>query len=254
MDYGLKDKVAIITGAGAVGTAAVELLLAEGAKVVIGIRTIREDTLERVKGYEAAYGHCCHLVPTDVSKEEDLQNLFDEALREFGAVDILINNAGVWPTAYVREMEADDFRNALEINLIAPFILCKRMINYCLDEGRRGKIVNMTSQAAFHGSTSGHAHYAASKAGLVGFTISLAREVAPYGINVNAVAPGIIESKMVSAIVDNPERRAKYLKRIPIRKIATGEDVARIVVFLCSKESDYMTGATLDATGGMLMR
>ena len=112
----------------------------------------------------------------------------------------------------------------------------------------------MTSQAAFHGSTSGHAHYASSKAGLVGFTISLAREVARYGINVNAVAPGIVESKMVSAIVDNPERRAKYLERIPIGRIATTEDIAKVVVFLASTQADYMTGATLDATGGMLMR
>ena len=112
----------------------------------------------------------------------------------------------------------------------------------------------MTSQAAFHGSTSGHAHYASSKAGLVGFTISLAREVAPYGINVNALAPGIMETRMVSAIVDDPERREKYKERIPLGYISTPEEIARVVMFLCSKEADYITGATIDATGGMLMR
>ena len=171
-----------------------------------------------------------------------------------GQVDILINNAAIWLTSYIRDMSAEDFRRTLDVNLIGPFLLCKRFINYCIDNNRKGKIVNMTSQAAFHGSTSGHAHYASSKAGLVGFTISLAREVARYGINVNAVAPGIMESKMVSAIVDDSERREKYLERIPIGHIATVEEIARVVLFLVSSQADYMTGATLDATGGMLMR
>lgn len=254
MEIGLRGKTAIVTGTGAVGTSIAELLMTEGANVVIGTRTIWEDLTSTVKRRNEEYEGRCIVVQTDVSVESDLDILFNRTLLEFGAVDILINNAGVWPTAYVRDMEVKEFEKTLNINLIAPFILSQKMINYCIENDRKGKIVNMTSQAAFHGSTSGHAHYAASKAALVAFTISLAREVAPYGINVNAVAPGIVESKMVSAIVDDPERRAKYLERIPIRKIATGEDVAKIVLFLCGNQSDYMTGATLDATGGMLMR
>ena len=103
-----------------------------------------------------------------------------------GSVDIIVNNAGIWLTSYIKDMDVDDFRNTLDVNLIGPFLLSKRFINYCIDNNKKGKIVNLTSQAAFHGSTSGHAHYASSKAGLVAFTISLAREVAPYGINVNA--------------------------------------------------------------------
>ncbi|MBR4332994.1 MAG: SDR family oxidoreductase, partial [Clostridia bacterium] len=110
------------------------------------------------------------------------------------------------------------------------------------------------SQAAFHGSTSGHAHYAASKAGLVGFTVSLAREAAPYGVTVNAIAPGIMETPIFKQVLNDPERRSAYEKRIPMGRIAKPEEIASMVIFLAGNQSDYMTGATLDATGGMLMR
>ena len=112
--------------------------------------------------------------------------------------------------------------------------------------------MNITSQAAFHGSTSGHAHYAASKAGLVTFTVSLAREVAPYGIRVNAVAPGMMTTEMARDVLAKDSQR--YLERIPLRRIADPAEVANAVVFLASDRAGYMTGTTLDVTGGMLMR
>lgn len=255
MDYGLKDKVAIVTG-GSIGLGAslVDKLLEEGAKVCFTYHSDTAALHKRVNDLKERYGDRVDAISVDVSVEEDVDRLFDHTLEVFGEVDAIVNNAGIWPTAYIKDMTVESFRKTLDVNLIGPFMLCKRFINYCMDNGRKGKIVNMVSQAAFHGSTSGHAHYASSKAGLVGFTISLAREVAPYGINVNAVAPGIMETKLVSAIVDDPERREKYIGRIPIGRIATPEEIARIVLFLLSKESDYMTGATIDATGGMLMR
>ena len=254
MEYDIRGKTAIVTGSAAgLGAAIVEKLVEEGVNVVMsGIRR-HDDTDEKLDRYNNM-GVKVIFIECDVSREENIDHLFDESLRQMGQVDILINNAAIWLTSYIRDMSAEDFRRTLDVNLIGPFLLCKRFINYCIDNNRKGKIVNMTSQAAFHGSTSGHAHYASSKAGLVGFTISLAREVARYGINVNAVAPGIMESKMVSAIVDDPERREKYLERIPIGHIATVEEIARVVLFLVSSQADYMTGATLDATGGMLMR
>lgn len=255
MEYGIKGKVAIVTGGAAgLGLEIVKKLMDEGACVTIGDLSNTLETQQLVEDLNQTYETTAILVNADVSKEEDIDRLFDTTLETFGQVDIIINNAGIWPTSYVKDMTPESFRKTLDINLIGPFMLCKRFINYCMENKRKGKVVNMVSQAAFHGSTSGHAHYASSKAGLVGFTISLAREVAPYGINVNAVAPGIMESKMVSAIVDNPERRAKNIERIPIGRIATPEEVARIVVFLTSNQADYMVGATLDASGGMLMR
>ena len=254
MEYGLKGKTAIVTGStNGIGAAIIEKFVEEGANVVISARKKAEDTDEKIDSY-IKQGVKAIFVPCDVAIESDIDRLFEETLNQIGSIDIIVNNAGVWLTSYIKDMPVEDFRRTLETNLVGPFMICQRFVNYCIDNNKKGKIINMTSQAAFHGSTSGHAHYASSKAGLVGFTISLAREVARYGINVNAVAPGIVESKMVSAIVDNPERRAKYLERIPIGRIATTEDIAKVVVFLASSQADYMTGATLDATGGMLMR
>ena len=252
--YNIKGKTAIVTGsASGLGAAIVEKLADEGVNVVVSSSHKHDDTDEvldklKNKGVKAIY------IPCDVSDEKQIENLFNESLKEMGQVDYIVNNAAIWLTSYIKDMSIEDFRKTLDVNLVGPFVLSKLFLNYCLDNKRKGKIVNLTSQAAFHGSTSGHAHYAASKAGLVGFTVSMAREAAPYGVNVNAIAPGIMETQLVSAIVDDPDRRKKYEERIPLGRIATVEEIARIALFLLSPESDYMTGATLDATGGMLMR
>ena len=125
------------------------------------------------------------------------------------------------------------------------------MVNHLLQRGVGGKILNITSQAAFHGSTSGHADYAASKAGLVTFTRSLAREVARHGINVNTMAPGIVETDLIKPALE--KNRQRYLDRIPLGRIATPEEVAAVAVFLVSEPASYITGATIDVSGGMLM-
>lgn len=253
MEYDIKGKTAIVTGsATGLGKAIVEKLVEEGVNVVVSSSRKHDDTDANIERYnqkvKAVYIKC------DVSDEKEIENLFNESLKQMGKIDMIVNNAGIWLTSYVKDMTVEDFKKTLDVNLVGPFVLSKLFVNYCIENDIKGKIVNMTSQAAFHGSTSGHAHYASSKAGLVGFTISLAREVAPYGINVNAVAPGIMETQLVSAIVDDPERRKKYEERIPLGRIASVEEIARIVLFLLSNQADYMTGATLDATGGMLMR
>ena len=246
MNYGLKGKRALVTGAADGCGKAIALLLAqEGVQVVLHDLAMKEDLL---KANAELCGNGSTYLTADLSKEEEVEALFANA----GSLDILVNNAGIWPTAYVSEMTTAAFNKTMDINLIAPFILCRNFVNQCQAEGKKGKIVNMTSQAAFHGSTSGHAHYAASKAGLVTFTISLAREVAPLGINVNCVAPGMMRTPMNKDALS--EREDAYLERIPLRRIADPKEVAAVVVFMCSNQSDYMTGTTLDVTGGMLMR
>ena len=246
MDYGLKGKRALVTGATDGCGKAIALMLAqEGAQVILHGRKPKENILQanvELCGNGATY------LTADLSNEEDVEALFSAA----GSIDILVNNAGIWPTAYVSEMTSEAFRNTMDVNLIAPFILCRNFVNQCKEEGKKGKIVTITSQAAFHGSTSGHAHYAASKAGLVAFTISLAREVAPLGINVNCVAPGMMRTPMNKDAL--AEREDAYLARIPLGRIADPKEVASVVAFMCSNQSDYMTGTTLDVTGGMLMR
>ena len=255
MDYELNGKVAIVTGGGSgLGAATVELLLQEGANVAISYIVDEEKVLARVKELNEKYAGDVIAVYNDVSNQESDEELIAKVLDKFGKIDILINSAGIWPTAYVKEMKLEAFRKTLDINLLGPFILSKILINQWIDNGQRGKIINVVSQAAFHGSTSGHAHYASSKAGLVGFTVSLAREVAPYGINVDAVAPGIMRSPINEEVLQDPKRVDAYLERIPLRRVAEPVDVARTILFLASSQADYITGATIDVTGGMLMR
>lgn len=246
MDYNISGKRVLVTGAADGCGKAIALTLAkEGAQVILHDLAMKEDLLKA--NAELCGGGATYLT-ADLSKAEEVEALFQNA----GDLDLLVNNAGIWPTAYVSEMTTAAFNKTLDINLIAPFILCRNFVNQCMAQGKKGKIVNMVSQAAFHGSTSGHAHYAASKAGLVTFTVSLAREVAPYGINVNCVAPGMMRTPMNKDAL--AEREDSYLERIPLRRIADPSEVAAVVAFLCSSQSDYMTGTTLDVTGGMLMR
>ncbi len=246
MDYGLKNKVVLVTGAAdGCGKAIAKAFVAEGAKVILHDLAFKEDML---KANVLELGEGCRYITADLSVEAEVEEMWTKV----GEIDCLVNNAGIWPTAYVKEMTTDAFRRTLEINLIAPFILCRNFVEQCTRLNKKGKIVNMVSQAAFHGSTTGHAHYAASKSGLVGFTISLAREVAAQGINVNAVAPGMMRTPMNKDAL--AQREESYLERIPLKRIADASEVADAVIFLCSEKSNYITGATMDVTGGMLMR
>ena len=251
MDYGLKGKNALVTGSTkGLGEAIVRVLAGEGANVIISGRSedLARNLAEKI---QEEYGIKAVGIPADLGKQGVAEELFDRSLEELGGLDILVNNAGIWPTAYVREMTLEDFDRTVYMNLEVPFLLSKMMVNHLIDQDRKGKIIQVVSQAAFHGSTTGHAHYASSKAGLVTFSKSLAREVAGYGINVNSVAPGMMETPMVKDALE--KKRDYYVQRIPIGRVATPEEVAYCVAFLASNKADYLTGITIDATGGMLM-
>lgn len=252
MELNLCGKAALVTGgSGGLGKAICELLAKEGANVILQYRSKEQEALDFAEYLKKEYKVKALAVKADLSKDKEVEALFNISCEKFGNINILVNNAGVWPKAYVKDMTVEDFDKTLKVNLQAPFILSKMMVNHLIEGNNKGKIINVVSQAAFHGSTTGHAHYAASKGGLVTFTVSLAREVAAHGINVNAVAPGIMKTDMV---LNSGVDEEYYINRIPLRRISEPEEVANTVLFLASDKADYITGATIDVTGGMLMR
>ncbi len=253
MDLNLKEKIAIVTGGGSgLGAAISELLVQEGATVIVNYIVDQSNVFKFVDNLNEKYNAKCIPLYGDITNASDIDNIIARCIDIYGKVDILVNNAGVWPTQYVENMSDEEWEKIVRINLTGPFMFSKRMIKHLIERKSQGKIINIVSQAAFHGSTSGHAHYASAKGGLVTFTVSLAREVAKYGINVNAVAPGMMRTPMNKK--ELAEREADYIERIPLRRISDPIEVAYTVAFLASNKADYITGATVDVTGGMLMR
>ena len=253
MDLHLGDKTALVTGGSrGLGRAICLGLAAEGVRVTINYCRHRDRASELVEAIRTAHGVEAVAVEGDVSHAADVVRVFEESEARLGPLDILVNNAGVWPKAYVKDMTEDSWDHTLAVNLRGPFLTCREAVRRWLASGRPGRIVNVASSAAFLGTTTGHAHYAAAKAGLVNFTVSLAREVAPHGIHVNAVAPGMMRTDMAREALQSNE--ARYLQRIPLGRIGDPAEIANLVVFLASDRTSYTTGATFDASGGMLMR
>ena len=260
MELNLQGKVAMVSGGShGLGQAICLALAAEKTKVAVNYYRNAE---QRVDLADAAAGVVDQIakehgveaiaVPADVANESDVEAMFVTIEEKLGPLDVLVNNAAICPTCQVRDMRAEVWRRTVDVNLTGTFLNSREFVKRLLDSGRQGKVVNIASQAAFRGSTTGHSPYDASKGGIVSFTVALAREVARQGINVNAVAPGMIYTDMTAKTIDND--REKYLNRIPLHRIATPEEIAGVVVFLASDGASYMTGATVDVSGGMLMR
>lgn len=253
MDLHIKDKVALITGGSrGLGRAICMGLAAEGVKVAVNYHSSAAKAEQVVEEIKLKFKTDVIAVQADVSKSEQVQQMFEQTEEALGPLDILVNNAGIWPTAYVKDMSEEQWDSTIDTNMKGPFLTCRRAVQKWLETGRTGRIINISSQAAFYGSTTGHADYAASKAGLVTFTKSLAREVAENGIYVNAVSPGFMATDM--ARDELRKNKEQYLKRIPLGRIAEPVEIANMVVFLASDRAGYITGATMDVNGGMLMR
>lgn len=252
MDLNLKDKVALVTGAShGLGKTTSLLLAAEGAKVVVNYRRNPDKANQVVEEIAAGYGVQALAVLGDVGKEDDVKAMFEKIDETFGRIDILINNAAFCPTGQVAEMTEETWNHTLQVNLTGTFLCSREFVKRLLERNQPGRIVNISSQAAFRGSTTGHAPYDASKGGIVSFTVSLAREVAEKNIVVNCVAPGIMHTEMMDNVLRT--NKQKYIDRVPVRRIGKPEEIARVVVFLASEGSSYMTGATVDVSGGLAM-
>ncbi len=245
----LQGKNAIVTG-GARGIGrAVALKLAQlGANVAVNYTSSADAALDVVKQAEAM-GVKALAIKADVSKDEDVSKLTDLVKAEFGSIDILVNNAGITRDGLLIRMKEDDWDQVINTNLKGVFLTTKHVGKIMLKQ-KQGKIVNISSVVGVMGNA-GQANYAASKAGVIGFTKSTAKEFASRGVNINAIAPGFIRSDMTDALSDDV--KGHYLANIPLGAFGETEDVANAVAFLCSEMARYITGQTLHVDGGLVM-
>lgn len=243
--FALQDKVALITGAtGGLGGAIARKLHSQGATVVIsGTRKEKLEELAKDLGDRVV------VKPCDLSDAEAIVNLISEIESELGKVDILVNNAGMTRDGLMMRMKDEDWSKVIDVNLSAVFRLSREVMKGMMKR-RAGRIINITSIVGVTGNA-GQVNYAASKAGLIGMTKSMAAEVASRGITVNCIAPGFIQSPMTDVL--NDKQREGILSAIPQGQIGNPDDIASGAVYLASDESKYITGQTLHINGGMIM-
>ena len=244
----LEGRVALVTGASqGIGHACALSLAREGATVAAAARN-REKLDQLVADITAAGGKAAAFV-MDVADEEQVKSGIKSALAQFGKIDILVNNAGITRDQLVMRMKRADWDAVLNTNLTSAYLCIQQVIGSMLKQ-RWGRIINITSVFGQIGQA-GQANYAASKAGLIGLTLAMAREVASRNITCNAVAPGFIETSMTAALSE--EFKQSAVKNIPLGRVGSPEDVASAVSFLASEEASYITGHVLNVNGGLLM-
>jgi 3-oxoacyl-[acyl-carrier protein] reductase len=244
-----EGRVALVTGASqGIGHACALALAREGASVAVAARN-RQKLEELVAEIAAQGGKAAFVVVMDVAEEEQVKSGIKSALAQFGKIDILVNNAGITRDQLLMRMKRADWDAVLTTNLTSAYLCIQQVMGSMLKQ-RWGRIINITSVFGQMGQA-GQANYAASKAGLIGLTMAIAREVASRNITSNAIAPGFIETSMTAALSEEFKQNA--VKQIPLGRVGTPDDVANAVVFLAAEESSYITGHVLNVNGGMLM-
>lgn len=245
----LKDKVAVITGGTrGIGRAIALKLAKEGANIAINYRSSDKEAEELKKILEEE-GVKVLTLKGDVSNFEEAKNLMEKCKEFFGKIDILVNNAGITKDTLIMRMKEEDFDKVIEVNLKGTFNCAKHASAIMLKQ-RFGKIINMTSVVGIAGNA-GQVNYSASKAGVIGLTKSLAKELGSRGITVNAVAPGFIKTDMTSSLSE--KFKEEVSKNVPLKRLGDPEDVANLVKFLASDEANYITGQVINVDGGMVM-
>lgn len=253
MELNLNGKVAIVTGSiQGIGKEIARILATNGASVVINNHQDPE-TLEKVAEEIRAEGGTVKAVVADVTKKEEAQKLIDAALSFGSGIDILVNNAGgLVKRVPVAEFDENHFQTVFDVNVKSAFLMSHLVLPY-MKEKKAGRIINLSSQAAHDGGGPGAAAYASSKGAIWTFTKSLAKEVAPFGITVNAVSPGFIANTTFHNTFTPKEAREKMPSIIPLGRAGEAGDIAKVVFFLASELSDYMTGQSLQVNGGLYL-
>ncbi|MCX7974581.1 MAG: SDR family oxidoreductase [Candidatus Aminicenantes bacterium] len=247
----LEGKKALITGGSrGIGRATALLLAEAGADVAINY-VRNEKAAAEVKLKIEGYGRHCLVLKADLSQEVEAKKLVEEVISVWGKVDYLINNAGIWTYGEMGQMSTEIWRETMQLNLDAVFYMINAVVPYMKKEGG-GVIVNVSSTAGVRGEAY-HSHYAASKGALHALTKSLAVELAPYGIRINCVAPGWVDTDMCAEVFADPEFRRSIENSIPLKRIAQPEDIAGPILFLVSDLARHMTGTIIHVNGGSVL-
>ena len=246
--FSLEDKIAIVTGASqGIGKTTAELFSKSGAHVVCIARN--EEKIKNLATTISKNGHSASYFPCDISDGELIQNTIKSVINDYGKIDILINNAGITRDSLVLRMKDHQWDEVLNTNLKGAFYATKSVLRSMM-KNKYGRIINITSIVGLQGN-SGQSNYSASKAGLIGFSQSVAKEVASRGITINCIAPGWIETEMTNNLPQ--DIKSEIIKNIPMGKTGTTEDIAHTALFLASKESKYITGQTITVDGGRVI-
>ena len=245
----LEDRVAIVTGAGqGIGRAIALGMAREGAKIIVA--DLNAATAKTVQEEIHTAGGTALALQTDISQEASVRAMVDGALKEFQRIDILVNNAGIFPTSAVEEMKEEEWDRVIGTNLIGTFLCSQAVVPHLLAQ-RSGRIISLTSGRAFQGARHG-AHYAASKAGIIGLSKSLALELADHGVTVNVICPGITDTAQPRGHQTEEQIYAQG-QRIPLGRIGQPEDLVGPAIFLASEAARFITGQTILANGGGIM-
>lgn len=246
----MSQKTAVITGGSrGIGKAIATKLAEAGYNIVVNYNSSETKALELKEELESTHKITVKTVQCDVSNFKDVKSMYKEVKNSFDSIDVLINNAGITKDNLILRMKEEDFDQVIDINLKGTFNCAKIFGRHMLKQ-KMGKIVNISSVVGVMGNA-GQSNYAASKAGVIGLTKSLAKEFASRGINVNAVAPGFIKSAMTDQLSDEVIKH--YQENIPLGCLGEPEDVAKVVKFLCSDDANYMTGQVINVDGGLLI-
>ena len=244
-----ENKVVLVTGAArGIGREIAMQFAKSGYDVSVNYRT-KTDELDELKNEIEKNGVKCALVQGDVAKFEEAESMVNETVEKLGKIDVLVNNAGITKDGLLMRMSKEDFENVIDINLVGTFNVTRNVIPLMVKQ-KSGRIISISSVVGVAGNA-GQTNYSASKAGIIGFTKSLAKEVASRNILVNAVAPGFIATDMTSVLSDQVKENIN--NQIPLKKMGSAEDVAKVVKFLASDDSSYITGQVINVDGGMIM-